>query len=112
MRTNGILKVFSIAHGTERLTEGARRVTLSHMKEISIRELHRRTGAWVRSASKYGSILIRDRNVPVAKLVPISEEPPVNFFVRWKPLKRFSGPLDRPVRGRPGEDIISTDRDR
>ena len=96
----------------ERLTEGIRRVTLSHMKEISIRELHRRTGAWVRNAAKYGSILVRDRNVPVAKLVPISEEPPVNLFERWKPLRRFSGLLDRPVRGRPVEEIISTDRDR
>ena len=27
---------------------------MSHMKEISIRELHRRTGAWVRNARKYG----------------------------------------------------------
>ena len=43
---------------------------MSHMKEISIRELHRRTGVWVRSARKYGSILVRDRNMPVAKLVP------------------------------------------
>jgi hypothetical protein len=36
------------------------------MKEISIRELHRRTGAWVRDARKYGSILIRDRSTPLA----------------------------------------------
>jgi antitoxin (DNA-binding transcriptional repressor) of toxin-antitoxin stability system len=82
------------------------------MKEISIRELHRRTGAWVRSARTYGSILVRDRNTPVAKLVPVTEEPPVNLFEHWKPLKRFSGPLDRPVGGRPVEDIISQDRDR
>ena len=85
---------------------------MSHMKEISIRELHRRTGAWVRSARKYGSILVRDRNTAVAKLVPVTEEPSVNLFERWKPLKRFSGPLNRPVKGRPAEDIISEDRDR
>jgi hypothetical protein len=36
-------------------------VTMSHMKEISIRELHRNTGAWVRSARKYGSILVTAR---------------------------------------------------
>lgn len=85
---------------------------MSLMKEISIRELHRRTGAWVRSARKYGSILVRDRNTPVARLVPVGEEPAVNLFARWKPLERFSGPLDRPVRGRPVEDGISEDRDR
>jgi antitoxin (DNA-binding transcriptional repressor) of toxin-antitoxin stability system len=85
---------------------------MSHMKEISIRELHRRTGVWVRSARKYGAILVRDRNMPVAKLVPVSGEPPENLFERWKPLKKFAAALDRPVRGRPVEDIIGEDRDR
>ena len=55
-------------------------VTMSHMKEISIRELHRRTGAWVRNARKYGVILVRDRNIPVAKLVPITGEALENLF--------------------------------
>ena len=63
---------------------------MSHMKEISIRELHRRTGAWVREARKYGSILIRDRSIPVAKLVPFDEEPVVNLFESWKPRKKFA----------------------
>ena len=82
------------------------------MKSISIRELHRRTGVWVRTARKYGAILVRDRNVPVARLVPAGEEPAVNLFARWKPLRRFAGPLDRPVKGRPVEDAVSEDRDR
>jgi antitoxin (DNA-binding transcriptional repressor) of toxin-antitoxin stability system len=82
------------------------------MKEISIRELHRRTGTWVRSARKYGSILVRDRNMPVAKLVPVSEEPSENLFERWKPLKKFAAALDRPSGGRPVEDIIGEDRGR
>jgi antitoxin (DNA-binding transcriptional repressor) of toxin-antitoxin stability system len=85
---------------------------MSHMKEISIRELHRRTGAWVRNARKYGPILVRDRNVPVAKLVAVSGEPPENLFERWKPLKKFEKALDRPVHGTPVEDIIGQDRDR
>ena len=62
---------------------------MSHMKEISIRELHRRTGAWVRSARKYGSILVRDRHRPVARITPATEEPEVNRFAAWKP-KRFA----------------------
>ena len=82
------------------------------MKEISIRELHRRTGAWVRAARKHGSILVRDRGTPVAKLTPVSEEPPINVFARWKPLRRFAKALDRPVGGTPVEAIISLDRDR
>jgi antitoxin (DNA-binding transcriptional repressor) of toxin-antitoxin stability system len=82
------------------------------MKEISIRELHRRTGAWVRSARKYGSILIRDRHRPVARLTPATDEPEVNRFETWKPKRRFAAALDRPVGGRPVEDVVSEDRDR
>jgi antitoxin (DNA-binding transcriptional repressor) of toxin-antitoxin stability system len=85
---------------------------MSHMKEISIRELHRRTGAWVRDARKYGSILIRDRNTPVARLVPIDEKPAVNLFEKWKPLRKFAKALDRPVSGTPVEEIIEQDRNR
>jgi antitoxin (DNA-binding transcriptional repressor) of toxin-antitoxin stability system len=82
------------------------------MKEISIRELHRRTGVWVRAARKHGVILVRDRRTPVATLTPVGEEPPVNVFARWKPLKRFARALARPVTGTPVEDLISRDRDR
>lgn len=85
---------------------------MSHMKEISIRELHRRTGAWVRSARKYGAILVRDRNLPVAKLIPVSAEPVENRFQNWRPLKKFAALLDRPVQGTPVEDIIGEDRNR
>ena len=85
---------------------------MSDMKEISIRELHRQTGAWVRSARKYGSILVRDRNRPVARLLPATEEPAVNRFARWKPLKKFAAGLDRPVAGTPVEVIVSQDRER
>ena len=85
---------------------------MSHMKEISIRELHRRTGAWVREARKYGSILIRDRRTPVAKLIPVSEDPAVNVFERWKPQRKFAKALDRPVTGTPVEEIIGQDRNR
>ena len=85
---------------------------MSHMKDISIRELHRRTGAWVRSARKYGAILVRDRNLPVAKLIPVEEEPRENRFKKWKPLKRYAAALDQPVSGTPVEDIIDEDRNR
>lgn len=85
---------------------------MSHVKEISIRELHRNTGAWVRSARKYGAILVRDRRRPVACITPASEEPEVNRFAAWRPLKRFAAALDRPVGGTPVEDIVSEDRDR
>jgi antitoxin (DNA-binding transcriptional repressor) of toxin-antitoxin stability system len=82
------------------------------MKEISIRELHRRTGTWVRNTRKYGPIVVRDRNVPVAKLIPFETSAAENAFADWKPLKRLAKSLDIPVRGTPVEDIIGEDRDR
>lgn len=85
---------------------------MSHMKEISIRELHRRTGAWVRNARRFGSILVRDRGRPVARITPATDEPDVNVFADWKPLRRFAAALDRPVGGRPLEEIVAEDRDR
>ena len=87
-------------------------MTMSHMKEISIREWHRHTGAWVRSARKYGSILVRDRNTPVATIAPVTEAPAVNLFERWKPLKKLAAALDRPVGGTPVENLIGEDRNR
>jgi antitoxin (DNA-binding transcriptional repressor) of toxin-antitoxin stability system len=82
------------------------------MKEISIRELHRNTGAWVRGARKYGAVVVRDRNTPVAKLTPLTGTPLVNVFERWRPLRRFAAALDRRVGGTRVEEIISEDRDR
>lgn len=78
--------------------------------------LHQRAasphGAWVRAARTYGSIIVRDRAVAVARIVPLSEEPPVNVFEHWKPRRKFAAHLDQPVGGRPVEDIIFEDRDR
>jgi hypothetical protein len=50
----------------------------------------------VRSAAKYGSILVRGRRRPVARITPASEEPAVNRFATWT-LKKFAALLDPPV---------------
>ena len=44
-----------------------------HMKAISIRELHLRTGRWVRSIGDRGPMVVTDRGRPVATLVPFEE---------------------------------------
>ena len=85
---------------------------MSDMKEISIRDLHRHTGVWVRSARNNRAIIVRDRNVPVATLTPVAGEPLINRFERWRPMKKFAAALDRPVKGTTLETIISEDRDR
>src|SRR5205085_1606603 len=45
-------------------------VTLCHMKTISIRQLHEKTGEWVRKAERHGEIIITDRGEPIAKIIP------------------------------------------
>ena len=41
-----------------------------HMKTISIRELHLKTGRWVRQAARGGAIVVTDRGRRVAALQP------------------------------------------
>ncbi len=44
-----------------------------HMKTISIRELHLKTGRWVRQAATRGPIVVTDRGRRVAALQPFDE---------------------------------------
>jgi antitoxin (DNA-binding transcriptional repressor) of toxin-antitoxin stability system len=41
-----------------------------HMKTVSIRELHLRTGRWVRHAASRGPIVVTDRGRRIAALQP------------------------------------------
>lgn len=81
------------------------------MKTISIRELHTRTGHYVRRAATE-PIVVTDRGETVARLVPVSEPAGLTFAQRrLRPgFKRF---LATPLK--PGTDstqIVSEDRDR
>ena len=40
----------------------------THMKTVTIRELHSRTGLWVRHAAAHGPVIVTDRGRPVAAL--------------------------------------------
>jgi antitoxin (DNA-binding transcriptional repressor) of toxin-antitoxin stability system len=53
--------------------------TMSHMKTITIRELHQATGRWVRRASA-GEVYVTERGRLVAKIVPASPLPAKPFF--------------------------------
>jgi prevent-host-death family protein len=52
---------------------------MSHMKTITIRELHQATGRWVRRASA-GEVYVTERGRLVAKIVPASPLPAKPFF--------------------------------
>ena len=52
------------------------------MKSISIRELHEKTGEWVRKAARHGQILVTNRGKPVARIVPQEPETEIPYFAR------------------------------
>jgi prevent-host-death family protein len=84
------------------------------MKSISIRELHEKTGEYVRRAAKEGEILVTDRGRTVAKIVAQEEVQEVPYFARRKTTPAFRK-LIKSGKLRGGTDstqIVSDDRDR
>jgi antitoxin (DNA-binding transcriptional repressor) of toxin-antitoxin stability system len=82
------------------------------MKTISIRELHERTGAWVRKAVELGAIIVAERGKPLARLEPVPDVRSANPFRarRVRPgYARLRGKLGRAT---DSTAMISEDRDR
>lgn len=81
------------------------------MKTISIRELHERTGAWVRKAVELGTITVTERGKPLVRLEAIPNVPANPFRERrLRPeYARVKGKLER---GTESTVIISEDRER
>ena len=69
--------------GAEKLTGGLFVSHCAHMTSITIRELHMKTGQWVRVASReQGGVLVLDRGRPAARLLPVEEKAVVDFSRR------------------------------
>lgn len=88
--------------------------TLCHMKTISIRELHEKTGNWIREAARLGEIHVSDRGRPVARILPEIDQPVKPYFAQRKLRPGFRR-LIASGRLRGGTDstrIVSEDRDR
>ena len=71
-------------------------IIMGHMKTISIRELHERTGAWVRRAAELGAITVTERGRPIARLEAVEGPGRRNPFLARKlrpGYKRLMGKL-------------------
>lgn len=82
------------------------------MKTISIRELHEKTGEWVRLAEAHEQIIITERGRPVAALAPFRTVAKANRFRGRKLLpayKKLSGKLSG---GTDSGTILSEERSR
>jgi prevent-host-death family protein len=87
--------------------------TVRHMKTVTIRELHAKTGELVRDASRHGHILVTDNGKTIAKIVPETNETGVPYFANRKPSTAF-GKLDgsgKTGRGTDATQLISEDRE-
>ena len=80
-----------------------------HMKEISIRDLHLKTGEWIRKVSLEQKIVITERGRPVATLVPFQSGDKATSFQQRKLVQGFAKlpPIQHDSTGG-----ISADRDR
>jgi antitoxin (DNA-binding transcriptional repressor) of toxin-antitoxin stability system len=82
------------------------------MKTISIRQLHDKTGEWVRRASQLGEIYVSERGRTIAKIIPQAPAHSVPYFAHRKLSRHFRTIMEKLKGGRDSTQIISEDRDR
>lgn len=81
------------------------------MKTISIRELHAKTGHWLRQVAEEREVVVTERGRPVARMLPPAEAPAGNPFLKRKLLPGVARLLQRPIGGPDSTAIISAMRD-
>ena len=82
------------------------------MKSISIRELHEKTGEWVRRSEKLGAITVTARGKVVARIVPVEANAAVNLFAARKLRRGYTRMLGSLKGGTDSTQAVSEDRDR
>jgi prevent-host-death family protein len=84
--------------------------------QVSVRELHARTGHYVRKAAARQRVIVTDNGEPVAELTAFSEASSLPFFARRTLRPAFSELVKNgKLRPQPGDkditDLISEDRE-
>lgn len=82
---------------------------IEHMVAITIRDLHMKTGAWVRKAALHDGIVVMDRKLPVARIIPFKEAEAGCSFADRELVKEFRGMRRLKV---DSSHLVSEDRDR
>ncbi|MBM4270148.1 MAG: type II toxin-antitoxin system prevent-host-death family antitoxin [Deltaproteobacteria bacterium] len=81
------------------------------MKTISIKELHDRTGHWLRRVRVDGEIVVTERGTPVARMIPPARPSAGNPFGRRRLLPGVAKLIQRPIRGPDSAEVIASMRD-
>ncbi len=84
---------------------------MSHMKTITIRELHQATGRWVRRAAA-GEVHVTERGRLIARIVPAKPLPAKPFFANPKFSRAFLAQRKHLRGGTDSTQTISEDRER
>lgn len=82
---------------------------MSHIKTITIRELHQATGRWVRRAAA-GEVHVTERGRLIAKIVPAKPLPAKPFFANPKFSRAFLAQRKHLRGGTDSTQIIGEDR--
>ena len=81
------------------------------MKSISIKELHDRTGHWLRLAKGEGEVIVTERGEPLVRILPATTAASGNPFANRKLLRGVARLLERPIDGPDSAAIISSMRE-
>jgi len=81
------------------------------MKSISIKELHDKTGHWLRRVKAEGEVVVTERGSPIARMLPPTEPRPENPFTNRKLLRGVARIIERPIGGLDSAAIISEMRE-
>lgn len=82
---------------------------IGHMVRISIRELHNKTGKWIRSAARDQKIVVTERGHPIATIGPFSPNEMGTPFSKRREISAFS---NLPKVNGDSSHFISDDRNR
>lgn len=82
------------------------------MKTISIRELHEKTGDWVRRSVTLGPITVTDHGKVIAQIVPLEVGTASNPFTVRKLRKGYAQLRGKLKAGVDSTRLVSEDRDR
>jgi prevent-host-death family protein len=84
---------------------------------VTVRELHARTGHYLRKATGQQRVIVTDNGTPIVELTPLMPEAPSTpYFARRKLRPEFKKMMEQgDLRPRPGDrditNLISEDRD-
>lgn len=81
------------------------------MKTISLKELHDKTGHWLRKVRAEGEVIVTERGTPVARMLPPARSTPANPFAKRKLLRGVARLIERPIGGPDSATIVAAMRD-